>query len=484
MAFENKVNKPKKPSKTIKQVMEDKEKQAEASKERVREKIKQAQKEEQKEAKKLENKAQELLKKAREAGLDDDLLKKYSQLLSEEISTERLIELEAEINRQKAEQTIVEIEFDLDDLIIEDEEQVVEVSAEEFEKMLISETESQNESFGDYKIEVGSAIATTKPGRELKNSEDSYGIDVANGVFGVYDGVSTSKGSILGSKFVADKMTAGLADPNLKTVEQVSAKMRELAQNINQEMLDNDEISDTTGTVAKLVETDQGLSLVAVGAGDSPMYISRADGSLERVVEDDNVLNRMLLKNINNKPIIKKYLEYIDRKKEHQGYSDADFDKYYEFLKEVAAGRSNIDYKDAGLQDDLLSLHSLASNGIVEGFGGRVTAEPIVKQLNEGDKVFIFSDGVADNISEGEIKKLAVDKNIKTAEQLSDALVKESAKAQNKADDISAVVFEAKAKKRKVKAPPIPQEPEMSTEIDQKSAEPQKKGFWGRLFGG
>lgn len=204
----------------------------------------------------------------------------------------------------------------------------------------------------------------------------------------------------------------------------VEAAYRDRPQKEIEALMEEKKISPTgtTASIVKLLERpDGGADMVYGHTGDSRIYVLRKDGKIEQITKDQGALEQAIKSGI----ITQEEADFID-----QATSREEIMK--KFGPERGAAISFL-YKDLrrGVTGALGISESKFQTGVV--------------RLEPGERVFITSDGIHDNLTKEEIEKIIAQKS---GSEATKALIEAAKKRykegvlRSKADDKTAVCLE------------------------------------------
>lgn len=241
-------------------------------------------------------------------------------------------------------------------------------------------------------------------------NEDAYLVDEELGTIGVFDGLGGHQAGQEASATARDAVREGIAmwddigDEDAADEEGMKGSLRNVLAAAGRAVVERgqelylaapDDVKrewngiETTASVAKLYRFADGRAVAFIAnVGDSRVYVRRADGSLELVTTDHDVLSD---------PDFVHMLE----DKFQRNISEADIARYRTLLDDADG--------EAGMADELgkalfrMRNRMRATLGSRGGLGTR-TASVL---LAPGDILFAVSDGVSDNIRHSRIADIA-----------------------------------------------------------------------------
>ena len=433
---------------------------------------------------------------------------KAAGLISAEIDTEKLglqesirrIALEAKVSEKKREDmekkfdkmTLLElkdlrkqIKKELDDYLTSQQEAEVKALYEQKKTPDFKEFAESKDvifekgKFGNFEIEMA---GIGEPSSEhTDHTEDRAFANIESGEMVLCDGVSRGDGKgELAAEFFGDKLKNVLSEISDDTSEEEAKRIiREKFLEVNEEL--NQQIDamqgspekipgQTTASAVKLLQRPDGrLQAVIASVGDSPVFIRRKNGTIEKITVDDNALSYFVNEIFPNekKSDAEKLKIFIDQTEgiaQARGKKDLkekDVVDYYNLLNNIGAEEIKRQKLGGKLDERLEIVHNMLENTITQGLGKRAKIEPNVRviDIEEGDVILAASDGLTDNLLDEEIgeefyKKGFLSKLIKRRDSLKNTIdrLKERTKtrpSKPKPDDITLVVMEIKAKKKK-----------------------------------
>jgi PPM family protein phosphatase len=241
------------------------------------------------------------------------------------------------------------------------------------------------------------------------------------GLFGVLDGVGGEAGGEIASRLGREQIETIFGRyPKKMTIEQTKealvSALVEADKKIREYSEDNPELSGmgSTASVVKIWEGEKGeRKIVIAHAGDSRVYILRKDGTLLQITEDDSQADARAIKRAHEKLVDEKI-----------PYSELEAEERHAF-----------DYRNA-----------------ISKWVGMENLEPRLysRDVEEGEKVLITSDGIHDNLTDKEITEILGEpgkSNNERVQNLIGAALERSRLSRKvqpaaKQDDMSAVFLE------------------------------------------
>ena len=253
-------------------------------------------------------------------------------------------------------------------------------------------------------------------------------------IFGVFDGVGGAKAGEIASRMAKKEIWQILKEIKMEASADLWVEaIKNALSSANKKIFAWGSVEPewqgmaTTATLVKIIEKPEGGAELVYGhAGDTRLYILRAEGNLEQVTLDDTA-NNEILTDFSRAGVIT--LEQVQ--KFTQGTSMEEIEEAFRTEKEKEI------------------LRSLLSNrSIIEQYLGmsKKKFKPAVGKVNlkSGDRVIITSDGIHDNLTDEQIKNLlsvsADDQE--AAEKIANGarLISESGKFRSKDDDMTILV--------------------------------------------
>ncbi|MBN1585790.1 protein phosphatase 2C domain-containing protein [Candidatus Uhrbacteria bacterium] len=246
-------------------------------------------------------------------------------------------------------------------------------------------------------------------------------------IYGLFDGVS---GEGAGAGAIASRISSGaiaerLAEmPPEATAEETAEAFRKAVEAAHREVQAHkkgrDDLKGGGATVdlVRLIRTeDSGYDLAYAHAGDSRIYVLDSEtGMLEQLTEDEGPAFELLKQGYITKD---QYRTVLDAENEE----DIPGDQNFKLEGRTISLRTVFDANRQGL-------------GNAIGKGDSVTVTTGVRRLKAGDRVYVMSDGVSDNVDDNRLAEMA-DRNA-SAEEIRQAAYD----ANVKPDDISLVKIE------------------------------------------
>lgn len=271
-----------------------------------------------------------------------------------------------------------------------------------------AETDSGvEEAIASFLVDAKSSASEAHPER----NEDASIADRERGVFAVLDGMGGHAAGEVASTAARDIIHSALRElPRTATLPETKRALKEAIERASAalvEMGKNDaglQGMGTTATVLKIHEGADGERTAVVGhVGDSRAYVLHADGTLEQVTRDDDIFSNM------REPL--------------SAEEEASFRNKLNNATETSA----LSEKERMLFGN--------RNRITQALGGESVDPRIVAvTLRAGDRLLLTSDGVHDNLTEGEIGSLLRTSDRNTAASSADRLVM-AAQARSKETD-------------------------------------------------
>ncbi len=172
---------------------------------------------------------------------------------------------------------------------------------------------------------LNAAWAITDPGNKRDNNEDSFYFNEACGVFLVADGVGGGDDGELASKMIAEGLEeaaeslaafAATADPinDSKHREAVFAKLLDTIQEINRAVYEAGREVDTYTPMASTCDAVlvTGAAAFIAHVGDSRVYLIR-ENEIYRITEDHTFAEELKAQNIVNEKMLAKYEHVLSR---------------------------------------------------------------------------------------------------------------------------------------------------------------------------
>ncbi|HEY4502841.1 MAG TPA: PP2C family serine/threonine-protein phosphatase [Candidatus Paceibacterota bacterium] len=271
--------------------------------------------------------------------------------------------------------------------------------------------ETINFSFGFKSVE-----GENHPGR----NEDSFIVDREYNLFGVFDGMGGHAAGDVASNSARDFFYNNIDGliPRGVPVEQAQKLLLDLTTKANEALSVKSRSNSShrdMGTTMSLVvmhKEERGTFAVIVNIGDSRVYKCDVGGGLEQLSTDDDILEKQSISS-EQKKIISMHLAEAKR------LEDLNLDE-----QELFSRRNQI---------------TQALPGAVHYFS------PHAKTVNKGDKILLTSDGIHDNLTHSEIRKILSGSG--SAEDLAKELVQRAIERshdgtlRSKTDDMTAVVI-------------------------------------------
>jgi serine/threonine protein phosphatase PrpC len=250
-----------------------------------------------------------------------------------------------------------------------------------------------------------------------ERNEDSFFINETKGAIGVFDGAGGVPGSELASQLASEAAAEYLKRVQSDLPRNLSQLAMYEALYSGHEAILNDSRAEriaTTATIAKVFETERGITYAVVASvGDSRAYLYR-DGSIAHLTLD-------------------------------QAYRTPGYDGKDKMLLQMTLSEAT----------DLSRLSDSERNAfrrrhILTSCLGRTDIEPVITvndfEVRPGDKLVITSDGIHDNLTNSEIEKILSDND--SADLSTRALVQAARQRSNdrthvraKPDDMTAVAL-------------------------------------------
>ena len=324
------------------------------------------------------------------------------------------------------------------------------------------EVEVQYAKFGEMNCKLAGS------GRPVKNkNEDKAFANLEKGAMVVCDGVSLSSGKQglespgkKAAEFAASKLMEVMERiPNDSDVEKTKEIIRKAFLEINREMLKFKETSgQTTACAAKLLKREDGtVEAIIAGVGDSPAFVRRANGKIEKITRDDNALTE-IADSLNEK------LGFVQGfvKKLFSGKEELEKKKIEEFSAKVGAEtgvflnakeaedymrilKENKEISLEALPEKLRKAHKKLGSKLKQCFGKSENLAPQIYNitLNKGDKLLMGSDGIDVNVAKEKLSEnFSEDLEKGVLESLNDAFLGEHE------DDLTLLAIEIGAEKR------------------------------------
>jgi len=343
------------------------------------------------------------------------------------------------------------------------------IHQKKFEELGTEYSQIEEETFESKESAFGICFGYTKEKKPSKGHEvnqDSCFFNAENGVFCVCDGVTTSKEGHRASRLVADAINKQFGDFELtfENKEQDELKVKETVKQTIDSVVDNLEGSSTTFSFVKVIRTpDNKMKMAAAWVGDSPIYVRKKNGEIKQLNQDDNFINLFR----NNPDQIKEYtagiVKRIFKKKILERFSQLEQEiakaEVATAIKIVLNCETVKDVRSIKLQNEaerkmLIKIFQLLKNTIYKGIRKEKFPADYYSvdffDIEEGDTVFVASDGLSDNITIEEMQtELTGDINDfeKVSQKITNSFDDQEKlmRREVKPDDLSVVGFVAKA---------------------------------------
>ena len=226
-----------------------------------------------------------------------------------------------------------------------------------------------------------------------ESNEDAVIEDKENGIFAVLDGMGGHAAGAVASTSARDAIHKALRGLSPKaSLEDTTETIKEALQSASASLLEMGKADaslhglGTTATILKINEGDNGERIAVVGnVGDSRAYVMHADGTFEQITQDDDIFGNL------HEPLTAEEETSFRSKLNNETDRDALSEK-----ERVLFGNRN---------------------RITQALGGEYVEPRIASvALRIGDKLLLTSDGIHDNLTQGELKTL-----LETTEGASDA---------------------------------------------------------------
>lgn len=274
----------------------------------------------------------------------------------------------------------------------------------------------------DIEIQAKSIASELHPDR----NEDAIFKLSEKKAFGVFDGMGRRAGGNVASTIAREHVEKKLHDlPEGLSLQQtqdfLSSILTEASEEVLRQARANPALSKmgTTASVVKIWEGSQGeRKAVIANVGDSRVYIKHANGSLEQITLDDNVIRQEMTEQIIN-----------------------------EVQARVLQGKLNNVANLSTLTQRESALYQ--NRNVITQALGRTNVSPRIHvvDVRVEDKFIVTSDGIHDNLTDAEISKILEQSssNQNVAESLIESSQKRSRDAnhpRSKPDDMSVVIAE------------------------------------------